>query len=109
MFAYLKGTIQAKEMSGGPVDRLVLDVSGVGFELSVSHNTLMTVGQIGDDVIVHVSLAVRENDWTPLWFCHTGRAHTLWFTQSVSQWYWSKTGAGTSRYTRGRYSGGRSA
>jgi len=84
MFAYLKGTIQAKEMSGGPVDRLVLDVSGVGFELSVSHNTLMTVGQIGDDVTVHVSLAIRENDWTLFGFASQDERTLFGLLQSVS-------------------------
>ncbi|MBK9204984.1 MAG: hypothetical protein IPL73_21640 [Candidatus Obscuribacter sp.] len=65
----------------------------MGFELSVPHNTLMTVGQIGDDVAVHVSLAVRENDWTLFGFATQDEsAHSLGScSQSVvlvQDWRW---------------------
>ncbi|HEY9784827.1 MAG TPA: Holliday junction branch migration protein RuvA, partial [Candidatus Obscuribacterales bacterium] len=42
---------------------LVLDVGGVGFELIVSHRTLLTVGGIGEPAILHTSLSIRENEW----------------------------------------------
>ena len=44
MLAYLKGVIVTKEISGGPVDRLVLDVNDVGYELSVAHSALLKLG-----------------------------------------------------------------
>lgn len=84
MLAYLKGIIRAKEMSGGPVDRLVIDVGGVGFELSVAHSTLMAVGQKDDEVVVHTSLAIRENEWTLFGFAHEEERQIFLLLQSVS-------------------------
>ena len=84
MLAFLKGVIVAKEMSGGPVDRLVLDVGGVGFELSVAHSTLMSVGQPGDDVTVHVSLAIRESEWTLFGFVQQDERQLFMLLQSVT-------------------------
>ncbi|HMP53413.1 MAG TPA: OB-fold domain-containing protein, partial [Candidatus Melainabacteria bacterium] len=60
MFAFLKGSIHSKDSSGGPVDRLVLDVSGVGFEVWMASRNLAELGVPGDDVMVHTWLAVRE-------------------------------------------------
>ena len=64
MFAFLRGVLESKEVSGGSVDRLVIDVSGVGFEVWASSRTVMTVGQPGDDITVFTWLAVRENELT---------------------------------------------
>ena len=58
MFAYLNGTISSKEITGGPYDRLVLDVAGVGFELTVSRKTLAAVGDIGAQGTVHTTLFI---------------------------------------------------
>ena len=68
MFAFLKGSIHSKDSSGGPVDRLVLDVSGVGFEVWMASRNLAELGVPGDDVMVHTWLAVRENDMTVFGF-----------------------------------------
>lgn len=84
MFAFLKGVVHGKEISGGPVDRLVLDVAGVGYELAVAHNTLLTIGQFGDDVTVHVSLAVRETEWTLFGFGSQQERQIFLLLQSVS-------------------------
>jgi Holliday junction DNA helicase RuvA len=84
MLAYLKGTISSKEISGGPVDRLVLDVSGVGFELSVAHPTLLAIGQPGDDVIVHVAVAIRETEWTIFGFREASERQLFGLLQSVT-------------------------
>ena len=84
MLAYLKGIIRAKEMSGGPVDRLVIDVGGVGFELSVAHSTLMAVGQNGEEVVVHTSLAIRENEWTLFGFAREDERQIFLLLQSVT-------------------------
>lgn len=68
MFAFLKGSIHSKDSTGGPVDRLVLDVSGVGFEVWMASRNLAELGAPGDDVMVHTWLAVRENDMTVFGF-----------------------------------------
>lgn len=64
MFAFLKGTIAHKELSTQPVDRLLLDVSGVGFEIWMAQRNLASIGEVGEDVIVHTFLAVRETELT---------------------------------------------
>ncbi len=84
MLAYLKGEIIAKEMSGGPVDRLVIDVGGVGFEVAVAHSTLMTVGQPGDQATVHVSVAIRETEWTIFGFARHDERQMFTLLQSVT-------------------------
>lgn len=63
VIAFLRGTLQAREISGGPSDRVVIDVGGVGFEALVSRITSTQVGDIGDEVTLHTCLSIRENDW----------------------------------------------
>lgn len=84
MFAFLKGTIHSKDSTGGPVDRLVLDVSGVGFEVWMATRTLMTIGDPGDDVMVHTWLAVRENDLTVFGFAKKEERKLFLLLQTVS-------------------------
>ena len=84
MFAFLRGTIQLKEMSSGPADRLVLDVSGVGYELSVSRRTLVLLGEPGDDAMVFTSLAIRETEWTIFGFATPDERQIFSLLQSVS-------------------------
>ena len=84
MLAYLKGIISAKEISGGPVDRLVLDVGGVGFELAVAHPTLLAIGQPGDDVTVHVAVSIRETEWTIFGFRDPAERQLFGLLQSVT-------------------------
>ncbi len=64
MFAFLRGVIQSKEITGGTIDRLVLDVVGVGFELWMSTRTVLSIGQLGDEVIVHTWMSIRETEIT---------------------------------------------
>jgi Holliday junction DNA helicase RuvA len=84
MLAYLKGTIVVKEISGGPVDRLVLDVNDVGYELSVAHSTLLLLGQPGDIVTVYTSVAIRETEWTIFGFRDTSERQLFNLLQSVT-------------------------
>jgi Holliday junction DNA helicase RuvA len=84
MLAYLKGTIASKEISGGPVDKLVLDVGGVGFELAIAHPTLLAIGQPGDDVMVHVAVSIRETEWTIFAFRDTSERQLFGLLQSVT-------------------------
>ena len=84
MFAFLRGTIFAKEMGSGPTDRLVLDVGGVGYELSVSRRTLVSLGGPGDDAMVYTSLIIRENEWTVFGFATQEERQIFTLLQSVT-------------------------
>ncbi|MBP6746292.1 Holliday junction branch migration protein RuvA [bacterium] len=84
MLAYLKGVIVTKEISGGPVDRLVLDVNDVGYELSVAHSALLQLGQIGDSVTVYTSIAIRETEWTIFGFRDISERQLFNLLQSVT-------------------------
>ncbi len=84
MLAYMRGVIASKEMTGAAADRLVLEVAGIGFELSVSHRTLLTAGQVGDEVTLYTSLAIRENDWTIFGFAAADEREMFNLVQSVT-------------------------
>lgn len=84
MLAYLKGTITSKEMTGGPADRLVLDVSGVGFELTVAHKVLYSIGAVGDQIKIHTALSIRENEWTIFGFSDADEKEMFGLLQTVS-------------------------
>lgn len=84
MFSYLKGTIAAKELTGGPSEILVLDVGGVGYEISMSARTLMTVGQVADEVTVYTALTIRETEWTIFGFTHPHEKQLFTLLQTVS-------------------------
>jgi Holliday junction DNA helicase RuvA len=84
MLAYLRGQVRAKTMTTGPVDRLVLEVAGVGFELSVARRTLVTVGELGDEATVHTALCIRENEWTLFGFASIAEREMFGLLQSVT-------------------------
>jgi Holliday junction DNA helicase RuvA len=84
MLAYLTGTIQAKEISNGPSDHLILDVHGIGFELNVSRRTMLSLGDIGDQVTIDTVFVVRENDWTIFGFADTQERKIFQLLQTVS-------------------------
>lgn len=84
MLAYLRGNIQSKQLTGGAVDRIVVEVSGIGFELQVSHRTFLTLGQTGDSVTVNTALIIRENDWTIFGFSNLEEREMFNLVQSVS-------------------------
>lgn len=56
MYAYLDGTVAEKNQN-----ELILDVMGVGWQLSCSMNTLQNVPPIGEHVKVYTLLLVRED------------------------------------------------
>jgi Holliday junction DNA helicase RuvA len=64
MFAFLKGVIHSKDLSGGTVNRLVIDVSGVGFEVWMATRSLLNVGKQGEEATIHTYMAVRETEFT---------------------------------------------
>lgn len=84
MIAYLRGTLQSREVSGGPSDRVVLDVGGVGFELNVSKRTSVSLGDIGCDALVHTALSIRETEWTIFGFAAPTEKTMFTLLQSVS-------------------------
>ena len=60
MIARLRGALVHRSPRG----EVVLDVGGVGYRISVSPATLVALGGIGDDVVVHTHLHVREDALT---------------------------------------------
>jgi Holliday junction DNA helicase RuvA len=84
MFAYLRGIIQYKEMTGTATDRLVLDVGGIGYEIHTSHATLLRVGDIGEEITIFTSLVIRESDWTIFGFRNQDEKAIFEILQSVS-------------------------
>jgi len=84
MLAYLHGTIALKEMTTGQADRLVLDGSGVGFELTVSRRTRMMLGLPGDEPTVHTALPIRETEWNLFGFATQDERAIFGLLQSVS-------------------------
>jgi holliday junction DNA helicase RuvA len=83
MIAYLRGTLQSRTITGGPVDRIVIDVAGVGFELLVAKRTALSC-EIGATVTVHTSVAIRETEWTIFGFASTDEREMFGLLQSVS-------------------------
>lgn len=84
VIAFIRGTLQSREISGGPADRLVIDVGGVGFEALVARTTSAQVGQPGDEVTIHTSLSIRENEWQLFGFASTEEKEMFTLVQSVS-------------------------
>ncbi len=84
MLAYLHGTIALKEMTTGQADRLILDVGGVGFELTISRRTLMLLGLPGDEATVHTALTIRETEWNLFGFATQDERQVFGLLQSVS-------------------------
>lgn len=57
MIAFLRGTLRARGL-----DHAVVEVGGVGYHLAMSTNSIATLGSVGDEVLVHTQMVVREND-----------------------------------------------
>ncbi|CAA9209993.1 MAG: RuvA [uncultured Acidimicrobiales bacterium] len=60
MIGRLRGTLVHRSHRG----EVVLDVGGVGYRISVSPATSVALGNIGDEVVVHTHLHVREDALT---------------------------------------------
>ncbi len=58
MFAYIKGTLQAKQ-SGS----IIVETGGIGYKVSVPLTAYDSLGQPGSSVKVHTYLHVREDGW----------------------------------------------
>jgi Holliday junction DNA helicase RuvA len=84
MLSYLRGKIHSKEISGGPVDKLVMEVGDIGFELSVSRRTLTLLGQPGDEVTIYTALSIRETEWNIFGFASIDEKQMFTLLQSVT-------------------------
>lgn len=84
MIAFLRGTLQLREIGGGPTDKLILEVAGVGFDLLVSRATAAQAGQVGDEVTVFTSLVIRENEWVMYGFASPTEKEMFLLLQSVT-------------------------
>ena len=60
MIARLRGTLVHRSARG----EVVIDVGGVGYRINVSPGTAVALGSVGDDVVVHTHLHVREDALT---------------------------------------------
>ncbi|HEX3622060.1 MAG TPA: Holliday junction branch migration protein RuvA [Acidimicrobiales bacterium] len=60
MIGRLRGTLVHRSPRG----EVVIDVAGVGYRISVSPSTVADLGPVGDDVVVHTHLHVREDALT---------------------------------------------
>lgn len=63
MIAFLRGTLRARGL-----DHAVVEVGGVGYHLAMSANSISELGSIGDEVLVHTHMVVRENDLSLIGF-----------------------------------------
>lgn len=84
MFAFLKGEIHSKDLCGGAVNRLVIEVSGVGFEVWMATRSLINVGKPGDDVLIHTFMSVRETEITLFGFETADERQMFLLLQTVS-------------------------
>ena len=56
MIGYLRGTLFEKQPP-----HVILDVNGVGYELEVPMTTLFQLPAVGEPLVLHVHLVVRED------------------------------------------------
>jgi Holliday junction DNA helicase RuvA len=60
MIGRLRGTLAHRTPKG----EVVVDVAGVGYRITVSPSTSVALGNVGDEVVVHTHLHVREDALT---------------------------------------------
>lgn len=84
VIAFVRGILRSREMGASAAERVVIDVSGVGFDLLVSRVTAVALGDIGDEVTVFTSLVIRENEWTMFGFSTSEEKEIFTLLQSVT-------------------------
>ena len=57
MLAYIKGILESRTL-----EYVVIDVSGIGYKIFMSENSMKKVGEIGSIVKVYTYLKVKEDD-----------------------------------------------
>lgn len=60
MIGRLRGTLAHRSPRG----EVVIDVGGVGYRISVAPSTVVALGTLGDEVVLHTHLHVREDALT---------------------------------------------
>lgn len=63
MIAFLRGILRARSL-----DHAVVEVAGIGYHLAMSMNSISALGSVGDEVLVHTQMVVRENDLSLIGF-----------------------------------------
>lgn len=64
MYQFLRGIITEKSGDNPGSEKLILDVSGIGYEISVSLASLESFGRKGDSVTVYTALIHKEDGMT---------------------------------------------
>lgn len=72
MIGRLRGTLVARRF-----DAVVLDVGGIGYEVAVTPRALSDLPSIGEEIVLHTHLHVREDAMTLFGF--TDEAQQEWF------------------------------
>lgn len=57
MYAYIKGTLEEKAK-----DSIVIEVSGIGYRIYISEQTMAKLGELGETVKVYTHYHVREDN-----------------------------------------------
>lgn len=57
MYAYIKGTLEEKAK-----DSIVIEVSGIGYRIYISEQTMAKLGELGENVKVYTHYHVREDN-----------------------------------------------
>ncbi len=89
VIGYLRGNLLEKQPP-----HVLLDVNGVGYELEVPMTTLFQLPLVGEPLVLHVHLVVRE-DAQLLYGFYTKRYRTVYFVKLIRlNGVGPKTGAG---------------
>jgi holliday junction DNA helicase RuvA len=84
MIAYLRGTLRNREITGGPADKLVIEVAGVGFDVTATRSAAISLGDVGEEVLVHTALTIRETEWNIFGFASREEKEMFLLLQSVT-------------------------
>lgn len=57
MFAYIKGSLEIKS-----TNYVVIEAGGIGYKIYMSPKSIGTIGNVGENVKVHIHYHVREDD-----------------------------------------------
>lgn len=79
MIAALRGQLLVRE-----VDRVVVDVSGVGYEVMMAATTIAGLPETGNDVFLHIHTSVREDAITLFGFLGEAEKETFLALKTVS-------------------------
>lgn len=61
MYQFLRGIITEKITSSEGIEKLILDVNGIGYEIYISEASLGTLGKKGEEATVYTTLVHKED------------------------------------------------